>query len=130
MRDSHRQRTSSCRDKTATAGSVLTNVPGIREENEARRRAEERARAAEERLNVMQEQYRKTLEDLQTYQNAPQHPTVVTDPRVEERALRAEGQVASLEQQLRTITGEREHARDLPDFAHAGDDDRFRPRLR
>jgi len=94
-------------------------VPGIREENEARRRAEERARAAEERLNVLQDQYRKTLEDLQTYQQAPSHPTVVTDPRVEERALRAEGQVASLEQQLRTITGEREHlARELAE-AHA-----------
>ena len=42
--------------------------PGLREEGEARRRAEERARAAEQRLGLLQDQYRKTLEELQSFQ--------------------------------------------------------------
>jgi len=79
--------------------------PGIREEAEARKRAEERARSAEDRLSLLQEQYGKTLEELQTYQAAP---AAGSDPVLEERALRAEGQVRTLEQQIRTVTGERE----------------------
>lgn len=89
-------------------------LPGLRVEGEARRRAEERARAAEERLTLLQEQYRKTLDDLQTYQRAPRDPQVLTDPRLEERALRAEGQLATLQQQLQTLTTERQElAREL-----------------
>ena len=82
--------------------------PGMREEGEARRRAEERARAAEDRLSLLQEQYGKTLEELQTYQAAPAAQAGGVDPVLEERALRAEGQVRTLEQQIRTVTGERE----------------------
>ena len=82
--------------------------PGMREEGEARRRAEERARAAEDRLSLLQEQYGKTLEELQTYQAAPATQTGGIDPVLEERALRAEGQVRTLEQQIRTVTAERE----------------------
>src|SRR4051794_35220638 len=36
--------------------------PGLREEGDARRKAEDRARAAEERLALLQDQYRKSLE--------------------------------------------------------------------
>src|SRR6266516_3662508 len=82
--------------------------PGLREEGEARRRAEERARAAEGRLVLLQDQYRKTLEELQSFQQLAREtrsPATV-DPRIEERALRAEGQVNEL--QLRTVTQERE----------------------
>src|SRR5205823_5385801 len=84
--------------------------PGLREEGEARRRAEERARAAEGRLVLLQDQYRKTLEELQSFQQLAREtrsPATV-DPRIEERALRAEGQVNELELQLRTVTQERE----------------------
>jgi chromosome segregation ATPase len=83
--------------------------PGLREEGEARRRAEERARAAEERLGLLQDQYRKTLEELQSFQQlARETKPAAGDGRIEERALRAEGQVQELELQLRTVTKERE----------------------
>jgi signal transduction histidine kinase len=83
--------------------------PGLREEGEARRRAEERARAAEERLGLLQDQYRKTLEELQSFQQlASETKPAPGDARIEERALRAEGQVQELELQLRTVTKERE----------------------
>lgn len=83
--------------------------PGLREEGEARRRAEERARAAEERLGLLQDQYRTTLEELQSFQQlASETKPAPGDARIEERALRAEGQVQELELQLRTVTKERE----------------------
>jgi signal transduction histidine kinase len=84
--------------------------PGLREEGEARRRAEERARAAEERLALLQDQYRNTLEELQAFQELAKEPRSSTkaDARLEERALRAEGQVQELQQQLVTVTKERE----------------------
>jgi DNA repair exonuclease SbcCD ATPase subunit len=83
--------------------------PGLREEGEARRRAEERARAAEERLGLLQDQYRETLEELQSFQQlASETKPAPGDARIEERALRAEGQVQELELQLRTVTKERE----------------------
>ena len=84
--------------------------PGLREEGEARRRAEERARAAEERLGLLQDQYRKTLEELQSFQQLAREPkpSAAGDARIEERALRAEGQAQELELQLRTVTKERE----------------------
>lgn len=91
---------------------ITVPAAGLREEAEARRRAEERARAAEERLVVMQEQYKKTLGDLQASQ-ATQSANgsgvkVVADPKLEERALRAEGQLQTLQQQIVTLTSERE----------------------
>jgi signal transduction histidine kinase len=83
--------------------------PGLREEGEARRRAEERARAAEERLVLLQDQYRTTLEELRSFQQlASETKPSPGDARIEERALRAEGQVQELELQLRTVTKERE----------------------
>ena len=83
--------------------------PGLREEGEARRRAEERAHAAEERLGLLQDQYRTTLEELQSFQQlASETKPAPGDARIEERALRAEGQVQELELQLRTVTKERE----------------------
>ena len=83
--------------------------PGLREEGEARRRAEERARAAEERLVLLQDQYRKTLEELRSFQQLTNETKPSAgDARIEERALRAEGQVQELELQLRTLTKERE----------------------
>ena len=89
---------------------AMSPGPGIREEGEARRRAEERARAAEDRLSLLQEQYGKTLEELQSYQALAEEPRPsAPDPALEERALRAEGQVRTLEQQIRTVTQEREH---------------------
>jgi signal transduction histidine kinase len=95
--------------------------PGLREEGEARRRAEERARAAEERLALLQEQYRAALEELQGFQQLAREPRSSTkaDARMEERALRAEGQVQELEQQLRTLTKERERlATELQETIH------------
>ena len=89
---------------------AMSPGPGIREEGEARRRAEERARAAEDRLSLLQEQYGKTLEELQSYQALAELPRPsAPDPAIDERALRAEGQVRTLEQQIRTVTQEREH---------------------
>lgn len=83
--------------------------PGLREEGEARRRAEERARAAEDRLTLLQEQYKKALDDLQTFQRLAREPAAKSsDPRFEERALRAEGIVTTLQQQMQTLSAERE----------------------
>src|SRR5439155_160130 len=61
-------------------------TPGIREEAEARRRAEERARSAEDRLEVLQEQYRKTLEELHTSQQAARDVPQAfrSDPKLEQ----------------------------------------------
>ncbi|MGE5226344.1 MAG: hypothetical protein ACM3OO_05665 [Planctomycetaceae bacterium] len=87
---------------------ITVPQPGLREESEARRRAEERARAAEDRLDLLQEQYRKTLEELQGFQRIAREPQRAVDPRLEERALRAEGVVSTLQQQLQTLTAERE----------------------
>jgi chromosome segregation ATPase len=83
---------------------------GLRGEAEARRRAEERATAAEEKASTMQEQYRKTLEDLQAAQQdlraKPANTRMV--PELEDRALKAEGRVRTLEAQLDALQTERE----------------------
>ena len=81
--------------------------PGLREEGEARRRAEERATAAEERLGLLQDQYRKALEELQEFRELAREPRAAADPKLEERALRAEGQLRTLEAQLETLRAER-----------------------
>jgi chromosome segregation ATPase len=106
---------------------VSVPQPGLREEGDARRRAEERAEAAEERAALLQEQYRKTLDELQSFQRLarePQRP----DPQVEQRALRAEGQVQTLQQQIQTLTAEREDlAQELRERStHDPDPDRER----
>jgi len=81
--------------------------PGLREEGEARRKAEDRARAAEERLALLQDQYRKSLEELQDYRELAREPRGPSDTELEERALRAEGIVRDLEQKVQTLDGER-----------------------
>ena len=89
---------------------------GIREEAEARRRAEERAEAAEKRASTLQEKYRKALEDLQEAQHdiraKPSNSRIL--PQLEERALKAEGRVRTLEGQVQALQTEREKlAQDL-----------------
>jgi hypothetical protein len=83
-----------------------TPAPVLRQEKEARRRAEERAVAAEDRLSLLQDQYRKALEELQDYREIAQEPRSV-DAALEERVLRAEGQVRTLERTVDTLTLER-----------------------
>ena len=81
--------------------------PGLREEGEARRKAEARATAAEERLGLLQDQYRKALEELQDFRELAREPRITADPELEERALHAEGQLRTLEAQLDTLQTER-----------------------
>jgi len=95
--------------------------PGLREEGEARRKAEDRARAAEERLALLQDQYRKSLEELQNYREIAREPRSPAEGELEERALiaegavreledralRAEGSVKDLELKVLTLDGER-----------------------
>jgi hypothetical protein len=82
--------------------------PGMREEAEARRRAEDRAQAAEQRLVLLQDQYRATLEELQSTQRMLRdHPTG-PDRQLEERAVKAEAAARSLEQRLHSVTTERD----------------------
>ena len=80
---------------------------GLKEEGDARRMSEERARAAEERLSVLQEQYRKTLDEL--HASKERTPTMAeSDPALEERALQAEGKLRLMQGQLRAVSEERD----------------------
>jgi hypothetical protein len=95
---------------------------GIREEAEARRRAEERADSAEKRATTLQEKYRKALEDLQEAQHdlraKPGNSRIV--PQLEDRALKAEGRVRTLEGQIQALQSEREKlAEDLTEAMRA-----------
>jgi chromosome segregation ATPase len=81
--------------------------PGLREEGDARRKAEDRATAAEERLALLQDQYRKSLEELQNYRELAREPRAASDPELEQRALRAEGEVRTLGQRVETLDAER-----------------------
>lgn len=85
-------------------------APGFREEADARRKAEDRASAAEQRLTVIQEQYRKTLEELHVTQRLIQERPQpgAPDPATEGRLLKAEGQVRLMEGQLKAMSGERD----------------------
>ena len=100
--------------------------PGLREEGEARRKAEDRARAAEERLAVLQDQYRKTLDDLRAAERRVQEQAVAArDPTPGcRRSWRPpssapasyELKARELESKLRTLEEEhRELARLAPD---------------
>ena len=94
--------------------------PGLREEADARKKAENRASAAEERLNVIQEQYRKTLEELHVTQRLLQERPASTevDPELEARLLKAEGHARLLDSQLRAMSVERDRlARHIADQA-------------
>lgn len=107
--------------------------PGLREEADARRKAEERASAAEQRLNVIQEQYRKTLEELHVIQRLIQErpATSAPDPVAEERLLKAEGQVRLLEGQLKTMGTERDKlARHIAEQAKTKTDPELDPKAR
>ena len=102
-------------------------APGLREEGDARRKAEERAESAEERLSVIQEQYRKTLEQLHVTQKMVQDRPQpgAPDPELEGRLLKAEGHARLLEGQLKAMGTERdklarhiaEQAKNKPDPA-------------
>ena len=104
---------------------ITVPTPGIREEADARKKAEDRARAAEERLSVLQDQYRNTLEDLQATQRRLQEQATNArqDPAMQERVERAELRAREYEQRaidveakLRTLSNEHEQlARLLPD---------------
>ena len=94
------------------ARAVPVPRPGIKEESDARRIAEDRARAAEERLSVLQEQYRNTLEELQVVHRQAQQVSSRTDPSMEERAMQAEARARQLE----------EHAREADERARATED--------
>ena len=91
--------------------SISVPQPGMREESEARKRAEDRATAAEERLALLQEQYRRSLEELQQFQRTAREPQAATSDRaLEERALRAEEKLITAQERVRALTEERERA--------------------
>jgi chromosome segregation ATPase len=89
--------------------------PGMREEAEARRHLEERAAAAEDRLALLQDQYRKTLEELQESERRARNAAGRPDPRLEERALQAENRARQLEEQARDA---QERARTFEERSH------------
>jgi hypothetical protein len=82
--------------------------PGLKEEAEARRRAEDRAQAAEQRLVLLQEQYRTTLEELHSTQRTLRDRPVGDERMLEERAVKAENATRTLEQRLHSVTAERD----------------------
>ena len=127
------------RGRAAPAGSAQRPLelpsPGLREEADARRKAEERATAAEERLNVIQDQYRKTLEELHVTQRMLQERPAASgpDPEMETRLLKAEGQARLVEGQLKAMSIERDKlARHIAEQAKAkgGQGRQGRPRDR
>ncbi len=102
--------------------SIEASAPGLREEADARKKAEDRAVAAEERLKVIQDQYRKTLEELHVTQRVLQERPVPsgTDPEIEARLLKAEGNATLLETQLNAMSTERDRlARHIAEQAKA-----------
>lgn len=105
---------------------ITVPTPGLREEADARHKAEDRARAAEERLSVLQDQYRNTLEELQLSErrNREQATASRPDQRTQERLAQAEQRARDhevrareLEGRLRTLSTEHEElARVAPDL--------------
>jgi hypothetical protein len=88
--------------------SIEAPQPGMKEEAEARRRAEGRAQEAEQRLTLLQDQYRATLEELQATQRVLRDQPTGQDRVLEERAVKAEAAARSLEQRLHSVTTERD----------------------
>jgi signal transduction histidine kinase len=82
--------------------------PGMKEEAEARRRAETRAQEAEQRVSLLQDQYRATLEELQSAQQMLRDQPEGRGREFEERAVKAEAAARSLEQRLHSVTVERD----------------------
>lgn len=96
------------RQPVAPARRIEAPRPGMKEEAEARRRAETRAQEAEQRLNLLQDQYRATLEELQSTQRTIREQPVGQGREFEERAVKAEQAARSLEQRLHSVTAERD----------------------
>ena len=96
------------RQPVAPARRIEAPRPGMKEEAEARRRAETRAQEAEQRLNLLQDQYRATLEELQSTQRTMRDQPVGLGREFEERAVKAEQAARSLEQRLHSVTAERD----------------------
>lgn len=116
--------------RKGVAGSVVAAAmrpiavpsPGVKEEGDARRKAEDRAHAAEERLSLLQDQYRKTLDELQEAQNNLREATSTTpDPASEGRAMQAEQRASMLEEHARSADERaralEERSRELEDRA-------------
>ena len=76
--------------RPARAAAIEAPRPGLKEEAEARRRAESRAQEAEQRLTLLQDQYRATLEELQATQRIVRDQPPGNDRVLEERAVKAE----------------------------------------
>jgi hypothetical protein len=96
------------RQPGAPARRIEAPQPGMKEEAEARRRAESRAHEAEQRLTLLQDQYRATLEELQATQRMMHDQPTGTDREYEERAVKAESAARALEQRLHSVTTERD----------------------
>jgi signal transduction histidine kinase len=96
------------RQPSAPARRIEAPRPGMKEEAEARRRAETRAQEAEQRVTLLQDQYRATLEELQSAQQSLRNQPEGADREFEERAVRAETAMRSLEQRLHSVTVERD----------------------
>ena len=96
------------RQPGAPARRIEAPRPGMKEEAEARRRAESRAHEAEQRLNLLQDQYRATLEELQATQRTMRDQPTGRDREFEERAVKSEAAARSLEQRLHSVTTERD----------------------
>ena len=96
------------RQPVAPARRIEAPRPGMKEEAEARRRAETRAQEAEQRLNLLQDQYRATLEELQATQRTLRDQPPGQGREFEERAVKAEGAARALEQRLHSVTVERD----------------------
>jgi chromosome segregation ATPase len=86
--------------------------PDFRRAGEELARAQVRATTAEERAAVLQDQYRKTLEELHAAKRRLEGAALETpsrpDPEIEERLLKAEGHVRLLEGQLQSVKAERD----------------------
>jgi chromosome segregation ATPase len=94
-------------------GTDLAHAPpDFRRAGEELARAQVRATTAEERAAVLQDQYRKTLEELHAVKRRLEGAALETpsrpDPEIEERLLKAEGRVRLLEGQLQSVKSERD----------------------
>jgi signal transduction histidine kinase len=96
------------RQPATPARRIEAPRPGMKEEAEARRRAETRAQEAEQRVSLLQDQYRATLEELQSAQQLLRDQPEGRGREFEERAVKAEAAARSLEQRLHSVTVERD----------------------
>jgi hypothetical protein len=96
------------RQPDAVARRLEAPRPGLKEEAEARRRAETRAYEAEQRVALLQDQYRATLEELQSAQRMLRDRPEEPGRGFEERAVKAEAAARTLEQRLHSVTVERD----------------------